>query len=57
MQLDAALAMSGLSREQAEEIFLLTHESTDAREEAHMQLHPVVPQRGTVPHGDPSHWV
>ena len=27
MQLDAALAMTGLSKEQAEEIFLLTHEA------------------------------
>ena len=32
-------------------------QSTDAREEARMQLHPVVPQRGTVLHGDPSHCI
>ena len=32
-------------------------QSTDTREEAHMQFHPVVPQRGTVPYGGPSHWV
>ena len=53
LHLEAALTVTGLSKEQAKEIFLLTHEA----QKLGRRLHPLVQQGGTVLYGCSSHWL